>query len=125
MVQGRHDQVAPASCAEHYAELLTAPSKQFVWFEHSAHMPQLDEPGRFRELLAKVRLGLPAVLLVLPHEECAVTTTSEIGLVDDGQVASDVLLLGAAGNSGRLIAARGLLASCSAPLLSPMPPARR
>ena len=60
MVQGRHDQVAPASAAERYAELLTAPSKQFVWFEHSAHMPQLDEPGRFRELLAKVRLGLPA-----------------------------------------------------------------
>jgi short subunit dehydrogenase-like uncharacterized protein len=33
------------------------------------------------------------------------TTTSEISPVDDGQVASDVLLLGAAGNSGRLIAA--------------------
>ena len=60
MVQGRHDQIAPASAAERYAELLTAPSKQFVWFEHSAHMPQLDEPGRFREVLAKVRLGLPA-----------------------------------------------------------------
>ena len=60
MVQGRHDQVAPASAAERYAEVLTAPSKQFVWFEHSAHMPQLDEPGRFREVLAKVRLGLPA-----------------------------------------------------------------
>jgi pimeloyl-ACP methyl ester carboxylesterase len=60
MVQGRHDQVAPGSAAERYAELLTAPSKHFVWFEHSAHMPQLDEPGRFRELLAKVRLGLPA-----------------------------------------------------------------
>jgi pimeloyl-ACP methyl ester carboxylesterase len=60
MVQGRHDQVSPGSAAERYAELLTAPSKQFVWFEHSAHMPQLDEPGRFREVLAKVRLGLPA-----------------------------------------------------------------
>ena len=67
MVQGRHDQVAPASCAERYAELLKAPGKQFVWFEHSAHMPQLDEPERFRELLAQVRLGLPAVLPVLPH----------------------------------------------------------
>ena len=60
MVQGRHDQVAPGSAAERYAEVLTAPSKQFVWFEHSAHMPQLDEPGRFREVPAKVRLGLPA-----------------------------------------------------------------
>ena len=35
-------------------------SKQLVWFEHSAHMPHLEEPGRFRELLAQVRLGLPA-----------------------------------------------------------------
>lgn len=60
MVQGRNDQVAPASCAERYAELLKAPSKQLVWFEHSAHMPHLEEHERFRELFAKVRLALPA-----------------------------------------------------------------
>jgi saccharopine dehydrogenase (NAD+, L-lysine-forming) len=34
-----------------------------------------------------------------------VTTASQISLISDGQVTSDVLLLGAAGNSGRLIAA--------------------
>ncbi len=56
----RHDQVAPPSAAERYAELLEAPSKQLVWFEHSAHMPHLEEPERFRDLLAQVRLGLPA-----------------------------------------------------------------
>jgi short subunit dehydrogenase-like uncharacterized protein len=33
------------------------------------------------------------------------TTASQISLISDGQVTSDVLLLGAAGNSGRLIAA--------------------
>jgi pimeloyl-ACP methyl ester carboxylesterase len=60
MVQGRHDQVAPASSAERYAELLEAPSKQLVWFEHSAHLPHLEEPERFRGLLGQVRLGLPA-----------------------------------------------------------------
>jgi pimeloyl-ACP methyl ester carboxylesterase len=60
LVQGRHDQVAPASSAERYASLLEAPSKQLVWFEHSAHMPHLEEPERFRGLLAQVRLGLPA-----------------------------------------------------------------
>lgn len=60
MVQGRHDQVAPASSAERYAELLEAPSKQLVWFEHSAHLPHLEEPERFRGLLRQVRLGLPA-----------------------------------------------------------------
>jgi pimeloyl-ACP methyl ester carboxylesterase len=31
-----------------------------VWFEHSAHMPHLEEPKRFRELLTKIRLDLPA-----------------------------------------------------------------
>jgi pimeloyl-ACP methyl ester carboxylesterase len=60
MAQGRHDQVAPPSAAERYAEVLEAPSKQLVWFEHSAHMPHLEEPERFRELLARIRLGLPA-----------------------------------------------------------------
>jgi short subunit dehydrogenase-like uncharacterized protein len=40
-----------------------------------------------------------------PKEKCAVTTTSEISLAGDGQLTSDVLLLGAAGNSGRAIAA--------------------
>jgi pimeloyl-ACP methyl ester carboxylesterase len=60
MAQGRHDQVAPPSAAERYAESLEAPHKQLVWFEHSAHMPHLEEPGRFRQLLAQVRIGLPA-----------------------------------------------------------------
>jgi pimeloyl-ACP methyl ester carboxylesterase len=60
MIQGRHDQVAPAAAAERYAEVLDAPSKQLVWFEHSAHMPHLEEPERFRDLLTQVRLGLPA-----------------------------------------------------------------
>jgi pimeloyl-ACP methyl ester carboxylesterase len=57
MVQGRHDQIAPAAVAERYAEVLQAPSKRLVWFEHSAHMPHLEEPGRFREVLAGVRDG--------------------------------------------------------------------
>ena len=60
MAQGRHDQVAPPSAAERYAASLEAPHKQLVWFEDSAHMPHLEEPGRFRELLAQVRSGLPA-----------------------------------------------------------------
>src|SRR5947207_7781805 len=42
---------------------------------------------------------------VQTHERCAVMTASEIGLVSNGPATSDVLLLGAAGNSGRLIAA--------------------
>ena len=60
MAQGRHDRIAPPSAAERYAELLEAPHKQLVWFERSAHMPHLEEPERFRQLLAQVRLGLRA-----------------------------------------------------------------
>jgi pimeloyl-ACP methyl ester carboxylesterase len=55
MVQGRHDQVAPGAAAREYASLLQAPSKQLVWFENSAHTPQLEEPGKFRDLLLGVR----------------------------------------------------------------------
>ena len=55
MVQGRHDQVAPGAAAQEYAGLLQAPSKQLVWFENSAHTPQLEEPGKFRDLLLGVR----------------------------------------------------------------------
>lgn len=60
MVQGRHDQVAPAAAIEKYAELLDAPSKQLVWFEHSAHMPHMEEPGKFRHLFMQLRSSLPA-----------------------------------------------------------------
>jgi proline iminopeptidase len=57
MVQGRLDQVAPGAAAERYANSLEAPSKQLVWFENSAHTPQLEEPAKFRELLMRVRAG--------------------------------------------------------------------
>jgi len=59
MVQGRLDQVAPPATAERYAELLQAPSKRLVWFEHSAHMAHFEEPSRFREVLDQVRLSGP------------------------------------------------------------------
>jgi pimeloyl-ACP methyl ester carboxylesterase len=55
MVQGRHDQVAPAEAAQRYADSLQAPSKRLVWFEDSAHTPHLDEPDKFRNLLVKLR----------------------------------------------------------------------
>jgi pimeloyl-ACP methyl ester carboxylesterase len=57
MVQGRFDQVAPGVAAQRYADVLEAPSKQLIWFEDSAHTPQLEEPEKFRELLMRVRAG--------------------------------------------------------------------
>jgi pimeloyl-ACP methyl ester carboxylesterase len=55
MAQGQVDQVSPARTATRYAETLRATDKQLVWFEHSAHTPQLEEPEKFRELLKWVR----------------------------------------------------------------------
>lgn len=55
LVQGRNDQVAPGHSAQHYFDMLQAPSKELVWFENSAHMPHLEEPHAFKELLHKVR----------------------------------------------------------------------
>jgi hypothetical protein len=34
-----------------------APEKQLIWFEHSAHMPMTEEPGKF--LLSLVRCARP------------------------------------------------------------------
>jgi pimeloyl-ACP methyl ester carboxylesterase len=60
MAQGRLDHVAPGEAAQRFYDSLTAPSKQLVWFERSAHTPHLEEPAKFRDLLMKVRAGLPA-----------------------------------------------------------------
>jgi pimeloyl-ACP methyl ester carboxylesterase len=57
LVQGRHDQVAPAAAAQRYASSLQAPGHQLVWFENSAHTPHLEEPGKYRDLLLRVRDG--------------------------------------------------------------------
>ena len=44
---GRHDINAPTSLAEQYYQVLDAPHKQIVWFEHSGHTPWVSESDRF------------------------------------------------------------------------------
>ena len=62
LVQGRNDQVAPGHSAQHYFDMLQAPSKELVWFENSAHMPHLEEPQAFKGLLHKIhRATLPGL----------------------------------------------------------------
>jgi pimeloyl-ACP methyl ester carboxylesterase len=63
MVQGRLDMVAPSDAALRFFTSLESPSKHFVWFENSAHTPQLDEPQQFRELLLQIRDGLDTASL--------------------------------------------------------------
>ena len=44
---GRHDINAPTSLAEEYYNLLEAPEKELIWFEHSGHSPWLNETDLF------------------------------------------------------------------------------
>lgn len=44
---GRHDVNAPTSLAEEYYQILQAPQKEFIWFEHSGHDPWRNESNKF------------------------------------------------------------------------------
>jgi len=50
-IQGTHDGVAPFKTSLKYFEFLQAPDKTFTSFEHSAHMPHIEEPVKFYELI--------------------------------------------------------------------------
>ncbi|MGI6280317.1 MAG: alpha/beta fold hydrolase [Acutalibacteraceae bacterium] len=46
---GRHDVNAPTKLVEKYAELLDAPKKEIIWFEHSGHNPWINEAEKFAQ----------------------------------------------------------------------------
>jgi pimeloyl-ACP methyl ester carboxylesterase len=48
---GKHDYEVPFMLAEHYFNLLEAPSKELIWFENSAHFPIVEEAEKFNDLL--------------------------------------------------------------------------
>ena len=50
-VVGRHDWNTPFELAEEYFDVLTAPKKELIWFENSAHSPCYAEPGKFNKVL--------------------------------------------------------------------------
>jgi len=53
---GRHDFEVPLSAK--YFEALKAPRKQLVWFERSAHMPNIEEKDKFNEFMINTVLPL-------------------------------------------------------------------
>jgi proline iminopeptidase len=57
LLEGRYDRTTNADLAYEWFKRLKAPRKQFVWFEHSAHEPESEEPGKF--LLSLVRYARP------------------------------------------------------------------
>lgn len=44
---GRRDYNVPFELVVEYAKILQAPQKKIVWFEHSAHVPNFEEPEQF------------------------------------------------------------------------------
>ena len=50
---GRHDYNSSFELVEEYYEVLKAPKKDMVWFEKSAHSPNLEEPERFTRLMVE------------------------------------------------------------------------
>jgi len=43
---GRHDDTTPSGVTAEWFKRVDAPFKKLVWFENSAHMMQIEEPGR-------------------------------------------------------------------------------
>jgi len=48
---GRHDTTTPPEIASAWLGRLKAPSKSIIWFDNSAHLPMIEEPGRMLEAL--------------------------------------------------------------------------
>jgi pimeloyl-ACP methyl ester carboxylesterase len=48
---GRHDHIVASETSAAYFAKLAAPSKEFVWFEESAHEPPIEEPAKFHRLM--------------------------------------------------------------------------
>jgi esterase/lipase len=57
LLEGRHDRTVNAEVAHEWFTRVRAPSKQFVWFEHSAHEVMSEEPGKV--LLSLVQYARP------------------------------------------------------------------
>ena len=52
---GRFDYQVPTVLAEEFLSQLNAPNgKQFIWFEHSGHLPNYEEPDRFVDVLVNM-----------------------------------------------------------------------
>jgi len=56
---GRHDYEVPSVLAAQYFEVLQAPRKRLVWFESSAHLPNIEEKDMFNAFM--INTVLPAL----------------------------------------------------------------
>ena len=54
LVEGRHEVAGRETLAKEWFQDLSAPSKEYVYFDHSGHTPPFDEPGRFADLMGQL-----------------------------------------------------------------------
>ena len=54
---GRHDNQISAAVAEKYFNSITAPKKELIWFDQSAHSPCFEEAEKFNTLMVEKVLG--------------------------------------------------------------------
>ena len=47
LFSGRYDYQTPSQVSADWFKTLEAPEKKIFWFEHSAHMMQMEQPGKF------------------------------------------------------------------------------
>jgi len=64
---GRHDHTAPTELSEEFYASLKAPHKELIWFEDSAHTPDLDEPEKFQREVIKIGTKASAATGVSPE----------------------------------------------------------
>ena len=51
---GRQDHCVLPEISAEFADSVESPSKRVVWFEESGHMPFMDEPGKFNEMMVNL-----------------------------------------------------------------------
>jgi non-heme chloroperoxidase len=52
VTQGRDDTIVLPAMAEHIAS--TCPTSDISWYDHTAHVPHLEQPDRFNRELAEL-----------------------------------------------------------------------
>jgi pimeloyl-ACP methyl ester carboxylesterase len=53
LMEGRFDYEVPSVIANRYFDAVKAPSKELIWFERSAHMPNTEEKDKFNSILVE------------------------------------------------------------------------
>lgn len=55
IMMGRYDFMTPSEVAYRYYKEVETPSKQFIWFEESAHFPHFEESNKFAEQMRMIQ----------------------------------------------------------------------